>query len=49
MKTKVEKQYRYECKGCGRLLAKGKIKGKLEIVCPRCKTYNNFEKKKSVK
>jgi len=40
METKVEKQYR--CKGCGRLLAIGKIKGKLAIVCPRCGVYNNL-------
>ena len=42
MKSTGNNMCNFRCKGCNKLLAKGDFEGKLEIVCPRCDSFNSF-------
>ena len=37
----IDKQGNLKCDGCGKKLGEN-LKGRIEIVCPRCKRYNVF-------
>jgi len=38
----IDKQGNLKCDGCGKKLGEN-LKGRIEIVCPRCKRFNVFD------